>query len=190
MREKEGLTFGVVSIINHWTNALIFIGVLGLGFYLDYVGSGRGLRGPWMGLHQAAGAVFFVLALWRLTWRMAQGFPEDVAPMPLWQRLAAKLVHWVLLFAIIAMPLSGILLTLYSERAINVFGLFTIPAQPENEPVSRIASIVHESLAYLVALTIFMHVGAVVKHHLIDKDATLKRMLSTKWGKTKAKHVS
>lgn len=177
MREKHGSSFGLVSIINHWSVALIFLGTLGLGFYLDFLGSGRALRGPWMGVHQATGALFLVLALWRLSWRLVQGFPEDVAPMPAWQIFAAKLVHWVLLFAIIAMPLSGVLLTLYSERSINVFGMFTLPAQPENETVTRLASLVHQGLAYIVSAAIVMHVGAVLKHHVLDKDDTLRRML-------------
>lgn len=180
MREKEGYRFGLISIINHWTVAIVFLSVLGLGFYLDFLGSGRALRGPWMGAHQAAGALFFVLALWRIGWRLLQGFPKDVATMPAWQHLSAKLVHWMLLFSIFAMPLSGILLNLYAERAINVFGLFTLPAQPENELISRIAYLVHSTLAYIVAITIFMHVGAVIKHHLIDKDDTLKRMIRIK----------
>lgn len=177
MREKEGFHFGVISIINHWTVALIFIFTLALGFYLDFIGSGRALRGPWMGVHQAAGALFMGLAVWRLSWRLFHGFPQEVVHMPAWQVLSAKLVHWVLLFAIIAMPLSGILLTLYSERSINVFGLFVIPAQAENELITRIANTVHQTLAYIVSAAIVMHVGAVLKHHFIDKDDTLKRML-------------
>lgn len=177
MREKEGSYFGWVSIINHWSVALIFISTLCLGFYLDFMGSGRGLRGPWMGVHQATGALFLILAAWRLGWRLRQGFPQEVAHMPTWQVISAKLVHWILLLAIIAMPLSGILLSLYSERSINVFGLFTLPSQPENELVSRISHAVHESLSYIVSVTILMHVGAVIKHHVLDKDDTLKRML-------------
>lgn len=180
MREKDGLRFGWISIINHWSVAVVFLSTLGLGFYLDFFGSGRGLRGPWMGVHQATGVLFLFLAVWRIGWRLTQGFPEDVAPMPAWQRWAAKLVHWMLLFAIIAMPVSGILLSIYSERPINVFGLFALPAQPENELVSRIATAVHESLSYIVAGTIFMHVGAVIKHHVLDKDDTLRRMIKPK----------
>lgn len=177
MREKHGSRFGLISIINHWSVALLFIFILCLGFYLDFVGVGRGLRGPWMGVHKAAGVLFLVLALWRISWRLSQGFPQDVAPMPLWQRLSAKLAHWILLLAIIAMPVSGILLSVFSERAINVFGLFTLQALPENELVSRFAYLVHSSLSYIVAATILLHVGAVFKHHLIDKDDTLRRML-------------
>lgn len=180
MREKNGFRFGWVSIINHWTVALVFLSLLCLGFYLDFVGDGRGVRGPWMGVHKAVGVLLLALALWRIMWRLIQGFPKDIAPMPLWQELSAKLVHWVLLFSIIAMPISGILLSLYSERAINVLGLFIIPAQPENELISSIAYVVHEVLSYAVSLTILMHVGAVIKHHVIDKDDTLRRMLKPK----------
>lgn len=181
MKEKEGIRFGRISIINHWVNAIIFLSVLGLGFFLDYIGDGRAMRGPWMEAHKAGGVLLLILALWRVSWRFYNGFPKDVAPMPSWQKMSAKLVHWMLLFAIIAMPVSGILLSLYSERGINVFGLFTIAPQAENALISGLASLVHESLAYLVSGALLLHVGAVLKHHLIDKDETLKRMLNSKF---------
>lgn len=181
MREKEGFRFGLVSIINHWANAIIFLSVLSLGFYLSFVGDGRAVRGPWMEAHKAGGVLLLVLALWRVSWRLFHGFPKDVTAMPTWQKLSAKLVHWMLLFAILAMPISGILLSLYGERSINVFGLFVVPAQPENELISRIAYAIHWSLAYLVSGAILLHVGAVLKHHLLDKDDTLKRMITSKY---------
>lgn len=181
MKEKDGVRFGLVSIINHWANAIIFLSVLGLGFYLSFLGDGRALRGPWMEAHKAGGVLLLVMALWRVSWRLFNGFPKDVVPMPTWQKLSAKLVHWMLLFAIIAMPVSGILLSLYSERSINVFGLFVVPAQAENEVISRIAYAIHGSLAYLVSGALLLHVGAVLKHHLLDKDDTLKRMLTSQY---------
>lgn len=180
MKEKQGFHFGRISIINHWTMAILFISVLSLGFLLDFLGSGRAIRGPWMEAHKAGGVILLMFGLWRVGWRLRQGFPKDVSHMPAWQHLAAKAVHWMLLFAILAMPLSGLLMSLYSERAINVFGLFVIPAQVENETISRIASMIHEVLAYIVAATILMHVGAVLKHQIIDRDDTLGRMLRVK----------
>lgn len=177
MKEKHGFHFGRISIINHWTMAILFISVLSLGFVLDFFGSGRALRGPWMEAHKAGGVILLMFGLWRVGWRLAQGFPKDVVHMPTWQHLSAKLVHWVLLGAMIIMPISGILLSLYSERGINVFGLFVIPAQGENELVSRFASMTHEILAYVVAGSILMHIAAVLKHHLLDRDETLARML-------------
>ena len=41
MKEKQGFHFGRISIINHWTMAILFISVLSLGFLLDFVGAGR-----------------------------------------------------------------------------------------------------------------------------------------------------
>jgi cytochrome b561 len=181
MKEKEGFRFGLVSIINHWANAVIFLSVLGLGFYLSFMGDGRAVRGPWMEAHKAGGVLLLVMAMWRVSWRLFHGFPKDVIEMPTWQKLSAKLVHWMLLFAILAMPISGILLSLYGERSINVFGLFVVPAQAENELITRIAYAIHGNLAYLVSGAVLLHVGAVLKHHLLDKDDTLKRMITSKY---------
>ncbi len=185
MREKEGYRFGRISIINHWTVAIIFLGVLALGFYLEFAGSGRGQGGPWMGGHKAAGVILLIIALWRIIWRLLQGFPKDTVHIPAWQDVAAKGVHWVLFFAIVAMPISGILMSVYGDRAINVFGLFIIPVQPENEMINRLGDAFHWYMSYIVAAVILMHVAGALKHHFIDKDDTLKRMLSSKIPKDK-----
>lgn len=177
MREKQGRHFGVISILNHWCSAIVFLSLLALGFFLEFTGDGRGTGGPLMGLHKSVGVLFLGFACWRLGWRLLQGFPKDVASMPWIQEVAAKLVHWALLTATIVMPVSGILMSIYGNRSINVFGLFTVPAMPENEYINRIADGVHWAVAYLVALAVLMHVGGVLKHHLLDRDETLKRMI-------------
>jgi cytochrome b561 len=74
--------------------------------------------------------------------RLGCSFPPAASPMPAWQETASKAVHWALLAGVIVMPASGIIASVFQRRAIDVFGLFDIPAQAENA-----------SLAGLVGLT-------------------------------------
>ncbi|MGB0719438.1 MAG: cytochrome b [Bdellovibrionales bacterium] len=178
MREKDGKNFTMISRLNHWGIAVFFLAMLGFGFYLAFGDIPRADKGPLMGLHKALGVVFLAFASWRVIWRLAQGFPKDIAIMPNWQSLAAKATHWALLAAVIIMPVSGVLMSIFSGRAVNVFDIVTIPAQPKNEAIQFAAHNMHEIAPYIIAALILLHAAAAVKHHAIDKDATLKRMLT------------
>jgi cytochrome b561 len=178
MSDRKNNMFGITSRFNHWFTALVFIGMLCFGFYLSFGGLEREVKGPLMGIHKSIGTLFLAFAFWRIGWRLAQGFPKDVAVMPAWQSIAAKATHWLLLLSVLAMPLSGVIMSIYGGRAINVFNWFTIPAQDKIETISGLAHSIHSYAPYAIAALITLHIAAALKHHFIDKDATLKRMVS------------
>ena len=136
MPTMKATTFDALSRLNHWLIAVGMIGMIGFGLYLENAEIAREAKGQLMGLHKAFGVVFLIFALWRVGYRVLQGFPAPVSPMPNWQELAMKLVHWGLLVAVLAMPISGVLMSVYGGRAVEVFGLFTIPAQEKVEAIS------------------------------------------------------
>jgi cytochrome b561 len=78
----------------------------------------------------------------------------------------------------IVMPLSGVFGSLFAGRPIDIYGLFTIPSFEKNEAIQSAAGFTHTVMAYALAGLITVHVAAAIKHHLIDKDATLTRMLT------------
>jgi len=87
-----------------------------------------------------------------------------------------------MLYALLTMlMLSGYLISTADGRGIPVFGLFSLPAGISGLPnQADIAGKLHEWLAFsLIALTI-LHLLAALKHHLVDRDQTLKRMLNLK----------
>lgn len=177
MTERNGKEFGLISRLNHWGVAAIFIGMLCFGFYLEFGDLAREVKGPLWGVHKSIGTLFLIFAVWRVGWRIFQGFPKEVAVMPLWQRFTAKITHWLLLFAVLLMPLSGVLMNIYGGRSIHVFDWFVIPSQGKNEMIAGIAHTVHEVAPYAISAIILLHIAAALKHHFIDKDATLKRMI-------------
>ncbi len=174
--KDEGTRFGAISIINHWTIAVLIIVMLAIGLYMDSLPRGPG-RGEWIDLHKSIGIAVLFLGAWRVLWRISQSFPDEVCEMPRWQELAAKAVHIALLMLIVAMPLSGYISSSAGGHEVSFFGLFHLPQLPESKALSETVSEVHETLADLLMIVLALHVAAALKHHVIDKDNTLKRML-------------
>lgn len=181
MTDSQSGTYGAVSRANHWIVSISFFAMLAVGFYLEFGGLTREARGPIMALHKATGTALLAFVTWRVIWRLRQGFPAPAAGnMPGWQVLASKAVHWGLLAAIVIMPLSGVLGSLFGGRPIDIYGLFMIPPFEKNEAIKSAAGFAHMVTAYALVGLISVHVAAAIKHHLIDKDGTLVRMLTGK----------
>lgn len=170
-------TYNLVSRINHWVLAILFMGMLGFGFYLAYGGLEVPQKLPLIGTHKAIGVIVLLLALWRVGYRVLQGFAEPVADMPKAQEVASKTSHIVLLSGIIAMPLPGLVLALYSGFPTDVFGIFTLPAVDKVDRITAGARTVHRIAAYLITVTLALHIAAALKHDVIDRDRTLTRMI-------------
>lgn len=167
--------YGCISRLNHWTLAALMIAMLLSGLALGYLPLAEAVAATLRDWHKALGVGVLALGLWRVGWRLVHGFPGGGVRTPACQALAAKAAHGALLAAIVLMPLSGLAMTLFAGRPIEL-GVLTIPSGPELAWLAGLAREVHEiggpALAGLVAL----HVAAALKHHLVDRDGTLRRM--------------
>ncbi|SHJ56653.1 cytochrome b561 [Shimia gijangensis] len=173
-----GKNWSVISRLNHWIFGLAMIAMLAFGIYLhEFVPRGPD-KGLLIGYHKAAGVLVLIFGLWRVGYRLFNGFLEDASPMPKWQSVSAKVVHWVLLISVIAMPLSGLIGSYFGGHDIDVFGLFTVyGAMEPSKATGNIFMGMHGAFAKLTILSLVLHVAGAYKHHLIDKDDTLKRMV-------------
>lgn len=173
------------TITLHWIVAIAIIGMLFLGIYIeDFVpgkladGSRNPFRGYLMGIHKATGVLVLAVAVMRAIWRLAQGWPTPVGVYQRLEVVAAKATHWVLLLATIIMPLSGIIMSQAAGRPISIFGFFDLPMLiGESKVIGGIAHQVHGLGAWVLIAAIALHIAGALKHHFIDNDATLKRML-------------
>lgn len=172
--------YGVISIGLHWLMALLVIGLFLLGIYmtdLDYYH-------PWYqsapDIHRSVGIITLVLLLLRLLWRLVTVQPEPVGKdSRLLQRLAAW-VHWSFYLLLIAIPVSGYLISTADGRGIDLFGWFTVPALlPPIANLEDSAGEVHWLLALFTMILVGVHSLAALKHHFIDRDTTLMRMLGS-----------
>lgn len=172
----RGARFGAVSVFNHWVIAVAVIAMLAIGLLMEEFPKGPE-RNFVVNLHKSIGIFVLLYGAWRVLWRLLWRFPDDVATMPGWQKTAASAVHWFLLAAILVMPLSGYIGSTTAGYPVSFFGLFSLPALGEAKWLSSIAWEVHEILANILIAAIVLHVLAALKHHLIDRDGTLRRML-------------
>ncbi|WP_136661216.1 cytochrome b [Nitratireductor sp. XY-223] len=178
MNTGNDTTYDLISRFNHWVIALAMIGMLAFGTYIDdFVPRGQG-QNALLQIHKAIGVLVLAFGLWRIGWRLARGFLEPAAPMPVWQDRIARLTHWVLIACIVLMPVSGMMTSLFGGHDIQVFGLFTIPGLPENKALSDVAGDAHGAIANVLIFFIALHAAGALKHHFMDRDATLVRMTS------------
>ena len=132
----------------------------------------------WLARHKSVGLTVLVLAIVRLGWRLAAPPPPFPAQMPRWQVVAARTTHWAFYVLLFALPLSGWLMSSAGNHPVSWFNLVQLPDfVAPNKPLEHFLHEFHE-LAFdgLFALAI-VHVGAALKHHFVDRDDVLMRML-------------
>lgn len=169
--------FGLVAIIFHWVIAILIIGMLALGLYMVNLPiSIQKLQ--YYRWHKEFGLLVLWLVILRLFWRISNVTPE-LTTLPWYERIAARLVHLAFYGFMLAMPITGWLLSSAAGLTPSFFGLFTVPTLiPPNEAQRQLFDITHEWLAYAFIATIALHIAAALKHHFIDKDNILRRMIS------------
>lgn len=169
-------TYGFVSRLNHWVIAVTMIGLLVSGLIMAYGPFARETVGAIRDWHKPIGVLVLGYGVWRIGWRLIQGFPSEASIMPRWQVVVSKITHWGLLSTVIAMPVSGIVKSIYGGRPVSAFGL-VIPAQTKVEWISNAAGVTHQYASWVCIALVILHTGAALKHHYVDHDTTLRRML-------------
>ena len=172
--------YGAVAIVLHWLMAVLLIALLAWGLYMVRLpDAGFDTRKITLIIyHKELGMIALLLALLRLTWRAGQALPGLVDTMPDWQKVIARLVHLCLYALLLALPVSGWLMSSAAGFPISFLGLFDLPDLVRaNDLQFRALVLVHRWLAYgLMALTA-LHAGAALQHHFVARDDTLKKML-------------
>ena len=173
---NDRMGYGLAAILLHWTMAVLVVGLFVLGDYmvgLDYYHPWY-RAAPWW--HQGLGVVLGLLWLLRLAWRLA-----DPPPPPLgapWERRAARLVHRLLYLLMLAVVVSGYLQSTADGRGVDLFGWLELPAILHGLPgQADLAGAWHRWLAWALILLAALHTLAALKHHFIDRDDSLRRML-------------
>ena len=161
----------------HWLIALLIASGCTLGFIMvDQKISPTTLK--LFAYHKWIGVTVFLLALLRLVGRLAVPPPPLPASTAPWQRRAAEITHRLLYLLIFAVPLSGWLMSSAKGFQTVYLKLIPIPDLLDKNPALGAAlTEVHESLVWLLLGTVALHVAAALKHHFVDRDGVLLRML-------------
>lgn len=187
--------YDTVAIALHWVIAATILVNLGLGVWMSWA-----IRSPIaqsqavtvFQIHKSLGLTVLVLSLLRLTWRFLYPPPPLATPLKRWERIVASVSHWLLYVLMIVIPLSGWLYVSAQWRGdapFNIptlwFGLFEVPhlfglsdgSRALRQQAAALAFNVHGAMALAMVVLLLMHVGAALKHHLIQRDGVLVRML-------------
>jgi cytochrome b561 len=169
--------YSATAIALHWLIALLLLGQFAFGLLLNDIPPGTPARGIYVNLHKSSGIVIGLLILLRIGWRLTHKPPPLPATMPAWQRHAARFSHVALYLCMVMMPLSGYLASNFSKYGIKFFNLVHWqPWGPDDKAWYTLFNQTHHLTALLLAIFVVLHVLAVAKHMLIDRDGLLLRM--------------
>lgn len=169
------------AIVLHWLLAVALLGLLGMGWYMTGLPFSP-QRLKLYNWHKWAGMAVLALGLLRVVWRLAHKPPplpaQISAAMPAWQRLAHHGVQYLLYALCLAVPLLGWAYSSAAGFPVVFLGLLPLPdLLPVDKPLAEAIKPWHAVAAYTLAALAAVHVAAALKHHWVDRDGLLTRML-------------
>jgi len=169
--------FGLIAIFLHWIMAILLIGLVIMGLYMTWI--------PWsttklalFGWHKEYGILALFLVLLRIAWRIQNVLPSLSSLAPA-ERIVARTAHWIFYLLMFVIPITGWLITSTAGLPISFFGLFVLPnLVPSNQETMVLFQTIHKWLNYALIAIFCLHVTAALKHHFINKDDILRRIIS------------
>lgn len=184
-------SYGSLSKAFHWATVLLIFTVIPLGIIAN--GLAQEVRAPGFSgdqavvartvllfsLHKTIGVSIFFLALLRILWALRQPKPELLNGDKPLEATLAEMVHWLLYGSLILVPLTGWIHHAATSGFAPIWWPFgqNLPFVPKDETLAHLMGGLHVIFERVLVLAIFLHVAGAVKHHVIDRDATLRRML-------------
>ncbi len=175
--------YGRVAMALHWLTALLILIAFPLGMIANawpYETTAQfALKADLFSVHKTLGIAAFFTALARILWALTQRRPVPLHPGRKAERFMAEAVHWSLYLAMLIVPLSGWV----HHAATTGFAPILwplgqgLPLVPQSPAFAEAAGAVHWLFTKILAASVLLHVGGALKHHLLDRDDTLRRML-------------
>lgn len=172
--------YGWVSIFLHWLLAMLVLFQFFTALWTIYVlPKDSPAAAFYIGkLHIPLGITTAIVAVLAILWYISNTHPTLPLLMPTWEKITARLVHKLLYLCVIIMPLSGLLTTVAGGHPPNFFGFYQFPQfMAIDKDLSHFFFEIHETTGFILLGLIILHVLAALKHHFIDRDDVLKRML-------------
>ncbi len=177
--KTQPLRYSSGSKFLHWLVAFIVIMMLSFSFFLEDVP--KQYQGIAYMLHKSFGLTVLGLMIIRIIWLLYRGKPALPATVPVWQRIAARLVQYGMYILLFAMPLSGWIMSVAENRIPTFFGLFSLPLPiAPNKYLGELMAEIHTTIVWVLIALIVLHFAAAMKHYFINKDNVLQSMLPKK----------
>jgi cytochrome b561 len=177
MLRNDIVSWGAPAKLFHWVMAALIFAQIALGLVAVswHVSPAKLNLFVW---HKSTGMLILALLALRLLWRLSNAAPALPAEMPAWERTGARVSHFLLYALMAVLPLTGWVISSASNVPFRIFWTIPLPAitAPDKATADLFAS-VHAWLVALLALVLFAHIGAALRHHYVKKDTVLARML-------------
>lgn len=174
--------YGLVHRTFHWTIALGILAMIPLGIVANEMAydtsEALARKATLFSIHKTLGVLILFVALARIAWAVAQPKPAHLHPERRAETWLAETVHWLLYGSLVLVPLSGWVSHSASEGFAPIWWPLgqSLPIVPKSEAVYATASALHIVFERVLVLSLVLHVAGALKHHLWDRDATLRRM--------------
>ncbi|MDD9893403.1 MAG: cytochrome b [Gammaproteobacteria bacterium] len=182
MQKDTASQLSKTTVALHWIVGLTMIGLLAAGqamemfeIYALYP------------IHKALGFLIFFVIVARVAWRIKNGWPTPVSQYQRHEQVLSKIVHWALIIGTLLMPISGFLMSALGGYGVDVFGWEVVAMNPDPENPGKViahngeiagaAHSAHGLIGKIMMGAVALHIAGALKHHVVDKDGTLRRML-------------
>lgn len=169
--------YSVTAMTLHWLAVLLILATFPVGLYMVELP-----LSPWKlkvySWHKWIGVTVFLLALARLTWRMGHPAPTLPDGMRAWEKPLAGAIQALLYLLMLAIPLSGWLMSSAAGFQTVYLGLLPIPdLLAKDKELADFLRWVHQYLTFWLGALAGLHAAAAFKHLWIDRDGVMQRML-------------
>lgn len=184
-------SYGGIAKSFHWLTALLMFTVIPLGLIAnnlaqqiqspDFSGSQEVITRATLlfSLHKTIGVTLFFVALFRILWAFTQPKPGLLNADNKPEALAAETVHWLLYGSLVMVPLSGWIHHAATTGFAPIWWPLgqNLPLVPKSESVAGFFASIHIIMTRVLFVSLALHIAGALKHHVIDRDQTLRRML-------------
>ena len=171
---KRYTTFAIAL---HWMVAALIFCAFPIGLYMSDLKLSP-LKLQLFSYHKWLGVTVFLIVMIRIVWRATHTPPALPDSIAAWQQRAAHGLHHLLYVLMFAIPVTGWLMS--SAKGVPTVYLGWIPLPDlleKDKELGHLLENIHATLNYLMLALLVLHVAAALKHHFIERDDTLARML-------------
>lgn len=194
---QDSSRYTKTAVILHWLIALVVIAMFALGWYMTelpkeaakqtafdlfdlgvytwHLAEEVSPRNFYFNLHKSVGVTLLALIALRVLWRITHRPPTMLASYKAWEKKLATGTHHMLYLLMVAMPVSGLIMAMSGKYGVKWFGIEII-AGLDNSTLRDVFKEAHEIIGAIFITVIILHILGALKHRLIDKDGTMKRM--------------
>ncbi|MBW7957061.1 MAG: cytochrome b/b6 domain-containing protein [Deltaproteobacteria bacterium] len=174
-KNSVGYTLG--AIVLHWASAVLIAAAFAIGAYMVTLAFSPS-KLKLFSYHKWAGITIFLLAVIRLGWRSFNPPPPLPDGMPHWERNAARASHLILYALMLAVPLTGWLMSSAHGFQTVFLGILPLPdLVTRDKALAEWLELVHFVMNKALLAAVAVHIMAALKHHFIDRDDVLRRIL-------------